>query len=99
MGLRGRKFYGAFYLTTHEYHVCVQTQTGDDAVDLGLESGELPAGSYLRWRLRGDAPAIYERIGPTFERLQTLGKPDPTRPGIEFYRAHGEIDCRMPIRH
>jgi hypothetical protein len=97
VGLRGRRFYGAFYLGAHEYHVCVQTKAGDDASALGLESGVLPGGGFLRWRLRGEAPAIYERIGPTFQTLRTLGEVDPDRPGIEFYRAHGEIDCLLPI--
>jgi hypothetical protein len=97
VGLRGRKFYGAFYLASHEYHVCVQTQDGDDASALGLESGVLPGGNFLRWRLRGEAPAVYGRIAPTFTMLRTLATMDPDRPGIEFYRAHGEIDCLLPI--
>ena len=35
----------------------------------GLESGTLPGGRYLRARLRGDPPAVYERIGPTFDEM------------------------------
>jgi hypothetical protein len=97
VGLRGRRFFGAFFLASHEYHVCVQTQEGDDASTLGLESGTLPGGSFLRQRLRGEAPGIYDRIGPTFEMLRTLAAVDPGRPGIEFYRSHGEIDCLLPI--
>lgn len=97
VGLRGRKFYGAFYLAAHEYHVCVETKAGDDAVALGLESGVLPGGGFLRWRLKGEAPAIYEQIAPTFAMLRTLAAVDSARPGIEFYRAHGEIDCLLPI--
>jgi hypothetical protein len=48
-------------------------------------------------RLRGEAPGVYERIAPMFETLRALGTVDPSRPGIEFYRAHGEIDCLLPI--
>jgi hypothetical protein len=97
VGLRGRRFFGAFYVDAHEYRVCVQAQDRDDAKALGLEVGVLPGGSFLRARLKGEAPAIYERIAPTFQALGSLATVDPTRPGIEFYRAHGEIDCLLPI--
>ena len=30
VGLRGRKFFGAFYPSTGEYRVCVQVKEGDD---------------------------------------------------------------------
>jgi hypothetical protein len=43
-GLRGRKFFGAFYPATGEYRACVQAQEGDDPAALGLQSGRLPGG-------------------------------------------------------
>jgi hypothetical protein len=97
VGLRGRRFYGAFYLDEHEYRVCTQKKAGDEAAALGLESGVLPGGRFLRCRLKGEAPAIYEHIAPTFTMLRTLAAVDPARPGIEYYRAHGEIDCLLPV--
>ncbi len=97
VGLRGRKFFGAFYPSAEEYCVCVQMRAGDDPAALGLESGTLPGGRYLRARLRGEPPQVYERIGPTFEALAKEAQPDETRPGIEFYRKRDEIDLLLPI--
>lgn len=97
VGLRGRKFFGAFNASTQEYHVCVQMQEGDDPAALGLESGTLPGGLYLRARLHGKPPGVYERIGPTFKALMKAARPDEARPEIEFYRSFDEIDLLLPI--
>jgi len=95
--LRGRKFYGAFYPATGEYRVCAELQEGDDARGLGLEVGSLPGGRYLRVRLQGEPPAVYARIGPTFKALAGDHPADPSRPKIEFYRSHDEIDLLHPV--
>ncbi|HEY6606231.1 MAG TPA: GyrI-like domain-containing protein [Gaiellaceae bacterium] len=97
VGLRGRKFFGAFYPSTQEYRVCVQIKEGDDPAALGLETGTLPGGSYLRVRLRGEAPQVYSEIGPTFDALAEASARDDARPAIEFYRADGEIDLLHPV--
>jgi hypothetical protein len=97
IGLHGRRFFGAFFPATGEYWACVQTQEGDDPAALGLESGRLPGGRYLRARLRGEPPQVYERIAPTFEALVQTTRPDETRPSIEFYRRHDEIDLLLPV--
>jgi hypothetical protein len=99
VGLRGRKFFGAFDAPTREYRVCVQAREDDDATALGLESGTLPGGRYLRARLRGEPPDVYERIGPTFAALVKAARPGPdeTRPSIEFYRHRDEIDLLLPV--
>ena len=97
VGTRGRKFFGAFYPREKEYRVCVQVQDADDPSAVGLESGTLPGGRYLRTRIRGEPPALYERIGPTFEELLKHATPDETRPSIEFYRRHDEIDLLLPV--
>ena len=100
VGLRGRKFYGAFDASTREYRLCVQVKDGDDPATLGLESGILPGGRYLRARLRGEPPEVYERIGPTFAGLVRAARPagpDETRPSIEFYRQRDEIDLLLPV--
>ena len=96
-GLRGRKFFGAFYPATGEYRACVQAQEGDDPAALGLESGRLPGGRYLRTRLHGEPPQVYERIGPTFEALVQTTRPDESRPSIEHYRRRDEIDLLLPV--
>jgi hypothetical protein len=97
VGTRGRKFFGAFYPATKEYRVCVQIKEADDAAALGLETGTLPGGRYLRERIRGEPPALYERIGSTFEELLKHATSDQTRPSIEFYRRYDEIDLLLPV--
>lgn len=97
VGTRGRKFYGALDLPTGEYRVCVELKANDDPVALGLETGVLPGGRYLRARLVGEPPAVYDRIGPAFNHLERVVPPDPTRPEIEFYRKRDEIDLLLPI--
>jgi hypothetical protein len=97
VGLRGRKFFGAFDPATREYRACVQAKEADDPAALGLESGTLPGGRYLRTRLQGEPPEVYERIGPTFEALVESASPDPTRPSIEYYRRRDEIDLLLPV--
>ena len=97
VGTRGRKFFGAFYPPTKEYRVCVKLEDGDEPDPLGLEVGTLPGGRYLRARLRGEPPALYERIAPTFQALLQTATGDETRPSIEFYRRHDEIDLLLPV--
>jgi hypothetical protein len=98
VGTRGRKFFGAFYPQAKEYRACVQVKEGDDPTTLGLESGTLPGGRYLRERIRGEPPALYERIAPTFQELLEHAAEDDARPSVEFYRRHDEIDLLLPVR-
>jgi hypothetical protein len=97
VGLRGRRFYGAYYPLTEKYRVCTAVRETDDAAALGVELGELPGGRYLRARLRGEPPAVYARIGPTFDALIEHTAPDESRPNIEFYRRRDEIDLLLPV--
>lgn len=94
--LRGRRFWGAFYPETNEYRACVEVRDGAERV-AGLEAGTLPGGPYLRARLRGDPPGVYERIGPTFDELVASADVDRSRPGLEHYRRVDEIDLLLPI--
>jgi len=96
VALRGRHFFGAYDPLADDYRACVEVREGDPVAP-DLESGTLPGGRYLRARLRGDPPGIYERIGPTFEELMREAKPDETRPSLEHYRRHDEIDLLLPI--
>lgn len=97
VGTRGRKFFGAFYPREKVYRACVRLEETDESDALGLETGTLPGGRYLRERLRGEPPALYERIGPTFEELLKHVTADESRPSIEFYRRHDEIDLLLPV--
>jgi hypothetical protein len=94
---RGRRFFGTFEAATSEYRACVEVQEHDDPSGLGLQSGTLPGGMYLRARLRGEPPDVYEQIGPTFAALAKASPPDVTRPSIEFYRRRDEIDLFLPV--
>lgn len=96
VALRGRHFYGAFDPVVEDYRACVEVREGDELVP-DLQSGKFPGGRYLRARLRGVPPALYERIGPTFDDLTRHEKPDETRPSLEHYRRHDEIDLLLPI--
>ena len=97
VGLRGRKYYGAFDAEGDEYRVCVNLREGDDAEALGLEVGTLPGGRYARVRVTGEPPKVYRLIGPTFERLSQRSDRDPSRPSIEFYRRRDVIDLLLPV--
>jgi GyrI-like small molecule binding domain len=99
VGLRGQKFFGTFDSSTGEYRVCVEIRENDEPAPLGLETGTIPGGAYLRARLRGDPPAVYERIAPTFDALirSAADAHDESRPSIEFYRRLDEIDLLLPV--
>ena len=96
VALRGRHFYGAYDPIADDYRACVEVREGDELAS-GLESGTLPGGRYLRVRLRGEPPGIYEQIKPTFDALIRQAKPDEARPSLEHYRRHDEIDLLLPI--
>ena len=97
VGLRGRKFYGAFDPTTTTYSVCAVLRAGDDPAAFGAERGTLPGGRYASVRLHGDPPDIYEQIGPTAQRLAQRPDADHTRPTLEYYRRHDVIDVLVPV--
>ena len=96
VGLRGRKYFGAFD-TSGEYFVCVQLREDDDPQALGLEVGSLPGGRYALQRLTGEPPDVYDLIEPTFQRLSQRPDRDPSRPAIEFYRRRNVIDVLLPV--
>ena len=96
--LCGRKFFGTFDPETGEYRACAQLRDDDDPDSLGLEVGTLLGGRYLRERLQGEPPEIYERIGPAFDELVEQGACDETSPSIEFYRSRDVIDLLLPVK-
>lgn len=97
VGLRGRKMYALVDSDGGEYVTCTPILTGDDPSALGLEAGTLPGGAYLRARLIGEPPALYERIGPAMRALAALATADPTRPEVEYYRRHDQVELWLPI--
>jgi hypothetical protein len=97
VGLRGRKFYGAFDPLTDTYSVCAVLRADDDPAAFGAERGTLPGGRYACVRLQGEPPAVYEHIGPTAQRLAQRADADRTRPTLEYYRRHDVIDVLVPV--
>ena len=97
VGLRGRKFYGAFDPATTTYSVCAVLRPDDDPSAYGAERGTLPGGRYACVRLHGEPPGVYDQIGPTAERLAQRADADPTRPTLEYYRRRDLIDVLVPI--
>jgi len=97
VGLRGRRYFGAFDADGNEYRGCVQLLEGDDPEALGLEVGTLPGGRCARVRLAGEPADVYRLIGPAFERLFARPDRDRSRPGIEFYRRRDVIDLLLPV--
>jgi len=97
VGLGGRKFFGAYDHRTGEYRVCAQLREDDDPGALGFHVGELPGGGYLRVRLQGKPPGVYERIAPIFEELAGHAEVDESRPTIEFYKSLDVIDLLLPV--
>jgi hypothetical protein len=87
--LRGNRFYGTF--DGHEYRACAAADAD------GLERDVIPGGRYARMRVRGEPPAVYDLIGPAVDELEAAVDVDRTRPVIEFYRRHDEIDILVPV--
>lgn len=96
--LQGRRMMGLFYDETGVYRLCATRLGRDHNNPLGLDETVIPGGRYLRLRLRGRAPSIYEDIAPAFDALFERADHDPGRPHIEYYRREGEIDCLVPVR-
>jgi hypothetical protein len=96
IALRGRHFYGVYDPVADDYRACVEVREGDELAP-GLESGTLPGGRYIRARLRGEPPGIYEQIKPTFDELMRQATVDESRPSLEYYRRHDEIDLLLPV--
>ena len=97
VGLRGRKFFGAFDPATGTYSVCAVLRAGDDPAAFGAERGTLPGGRYACVRLHGEPPEVYDQIGPTAQRLAQRSDADRTRPTLEYYWRHDVIDVLVPV--
>ena len=97
VGLRGRKFYGAFDPVTDTYSVCAVLRPDDDPSEFGAERGTLPGGRDACVRLHGEPPRVYEEIGPTADRLAQPSDADHTRPTLEYYRRRDLIDVLVPV--
>lgn len=97
VGLRGRKMYALIDTAQDSYTVCTPVRDGDDPDALGLQVGTLHGGWYLRGRIVGEPPRVYEHIADGMAELVATMPADPTRPLVEFYRRRDQIDLWLPI--
>jgi hypothetical protein len=98
VGLRGRKMYAMVDTQAGTYAACTPVRDGDDPGRLGLQTGTLPGGWYLRALITGDPPALYARIGPAMQALAAVAAPaDRGRPLVEYYRRHDQIELWVPV--
>jgi hypothetical protein len=91
---RGRHFLGTFY-PGKTYRASVQLRDGDHPA--AFPTGVVPGGAYLRLRLRGEPPGLYDRLPQAMQQLEAAGDRDTTRPCIEWYRRRDEVDVLMPV--
>jgi hypothetical protein len=94
--LRGRRFLGAVF--NGRYRACVECRDDATGSEADLPQGVVPGGSYLRLRLRGQPPEVYDRITPAAEQLSRYPGPDSTRPVLELYLRSDRIDVLQPLR-
>jgi len=51
----------------------------------------------LRGRIVGEPPQLYEQIGPGMTQLAESAEVDESRPLVEYYRRHTEIELWGPV--
>lgn len=95
--LRGRRMMGIVYPAANVYRMSSARLDRDRDNTLMLDETVVPGGTYLRLRLRGEAPAVYEQIADAFAVLFERAEHDPRRPHIESYRREGQVDCLVPV--
>ena len=59
--LRGRRFVAAFDPTEGWYRACVEIQPDVTAAEQALPEAIIASGRFLRVRLRGEPPSVYEK--------------------------------------
>jgi len=97
VGLRGRKMFALVDEQAGEYATCTPILERDDPDKLELEIGVLAGGSYLRVRLLGEPPQLYGRIAPAMNALTRLAAADRSRPAVEYYRRHDQVELWLPV--
>jgi hypothetical protein len=93
--LRGRRFLGTFDAGTYRASTVLREE--DDPGTLGLATGTVHGGSYLRCRLRGEPAEIYAHIPTAFAELERAADRDASRVPIESYRRLDEVDLLIPV--
>jgi hypothetical protein len=101
--LKGRRFYGTFRMTPdgEEYWACVVRIEEDDPKAMGLETGVVPGGWYVRKKVRNWERVVQEgKLPEIFDELirSNADKIDESRPSVEFYRSRTELLAMMPVK-
>jgi DNA gyrase inhibitor GyrI len=90
-----RETYGYWHPPDREYRACSSRGEDDDPEALGLRETVVPGGWYRRASLDGED--AYARIGPTFDELAQDANVDRSRPFLEQYKGHNEVDVLVPV--
>lgn len=100
--LTGRKLMGLAYGEPGNgtYRLCSTILPTDSAGSITFEIMNVPGGHYLRHRITGEPPALYENIGKAFQHIFSnhFEEVDWKRPTIEYYRSRDVIDCLVPTK-
>lgn len=100
--LRGRKFYGVFRITPEgieEYYSCVARIESDAPDNMKLETAVIPGGRYFRRKVMKWEQVIRDgKLPRIFHDLASSKEVDSTRPSIEYYRSHEELQLLVPVR-
>ena len=95
--LKGRRFLAAFDPTEGWYRACVEIGPDVTTSERALPEAVVPGGRFLRIRLRGTPPGVYDEIAPAYTLLETSASRDDSRPSLEHYRRVDLIDVLMPV--
>ena len=95
--LQGRHFIAVFDPVQGWYRACVEIQDDVTAAERELPDMVVPGGRFLRIRLRGAPPGVYDEIAPAYALLESSAERDESRPSLERYRRLNEIDVLMPV--
>jgi hypothetical protein len=79
------------------YTACTPIKDDDRPAELGLATGILPGGWYLRGNLTGEPPGIFGKIGAGMAELEAAVPVDDSRPLVEFYRRYDAIELWVPV--
>ena len=95
--LTGRHFLAAFDPVAGWYRACVEVGAAGSAAERRLPETVVPGGRFLRVRLRGEPPDVYDEIAPAYRLLESSARRDDSRPSLELYRRRDEVDVLMPV--
>ncbi len=95
--MRGRRFIAAFDPLQGWYRACVEIRVEVTDEERALPEMVIPGGPYLRVRLRGDPPEVYDEIAAAYALPESSAHRDDSRPSLERYRRLDEIDVLMPV--